>query len=1012
MCLACALTTTAQQFNALTRAVRIAVPQTGFYELSDSLLLAAGFSDPQRVKVYGYGGALQPEKLTRQYLDATDPLPQVPTAVIGGQRLMYAVGPVNWADATALGRQRNVYSDVGCYFLTDEGYEQPAVLDSADFVGTYYPQPADYHALYEVDDYAWYHGGRNLYDRRLFGSGVGRTYTLPTHGNRQARMSIYLSYAGYCDAQVTMGDSLVGRLLVDETTTKGRNRKQYLDSYSASAADVWTFDLQGLPADSVSISISQTSGADMRLDRIELCFPQPQPLLSALPPVLPQPQLLETVSLGSRHADGPADMVIIVPASGRFMQQAQRLAQLHTDYDQLRVRIVRADELYNEFSSGTPDANAYRRYLKMLYDRAATAADRPRFLLLFGDAVFDNRMRTSNFSLFRPEDFLLCYESENSMSETACYVTDDYFTMLDDDEGGDLIKYDKSDVAVGRFPCRTDEEAATLVDKACTYRMNPVPGAWQNTICMMGDDGNANMHMVDADTVANIVARSWPAYQLKKIYWDAYQRVETATGYAYPDVTSLIRQQMNDGALLMNYSGHGAAISFSHEKVVLLNDFKQPTSQRLPLWFTASCDIAPFDGYQENIGEQAVLNAQGGAIAFVGTTRTVYAIHNRALNKAFTRHLFTLGDDGQPVAIGEALRLAKNEQVQGASTQQQAGINRNHYVLLGDPALRLPLPTLRVVVDSINGQSVADGTMQQMLAGSIATVAGHIEGADDFSGQLTLTLRDVEENITCRKNPQAKDEEPKMPLVYRDRPSTLFIGTDSVRQGHFALTLVVPKDISYADAPGQMLLYAVDDSHTRIAHGLNEQFVMVSADDYDPVGEGPAVTAWLDSPAFTDGDRVSPAPLFHAELTDADGINAAEAGIGHALELVVDGMTRYTYSLANYFHYDFGDYSRGTVEFRLPALSEGEHSLRFRAWDVLNHSTLLTMHFRVGPDNTPSSILLPPSTLHPSSSTLHPSPSTLYDLQGRQLSTAGRQGIVLVRQPGGGVKKMLMKGNK
>ena len=531
---------------------KIRIPATGIYQLTTDLVKKAGFTDINKVKIYGYGGARQPEQLTASYLAETDDLQEVATCTVNGRRLFYAVGPVTW-DASHR-RIRNNYSDYGYYFLTESDGE-PLAIDKDAFLATCYPQRDNYCTLYEVDDYAWYHGGRNLYDRRLFGSGVGRTYTLPTHGNRQARMSIYLSYAGYCDAQVTMGDSLVGRLLIDETTTKGRNRKQYLDSYSASAADVWTFDLQGLPADSVSISISQTSGADMRLDRIELCFPQPQPLLSALPPVLPQPQLLETVSLGSRHADGPADMVIIVPASGRFMQQAQRLAQLHTDYDQLRVRIVRADELYNEFSSGTPDANAYRRYLKMLYDRADTAADRPRFLLLFGDAVFDNRMRTSNFSLFRPEDFLLCYESENSMSETACYVTDDYFTMLDDDEGGDLIKYDKSDVAVGRFPCRTDEEAATLVDKACTYRMNPVPGAWQNTICMMGDDGNANMHMVDADTVANIVARSWPAYQLKKIYWDAYQRVETATGYAYPDVTSLIRQQMNDGALLMNYSG-------------------------------------------------------------------------------------------------------------------------------------------------------------------------------------------------------------------------------------------------------------------------------------------------------------------------------------------------------------------------------------------------------------------------------------------------------------------------
>ena len=121
-----------------------------------------------------------------------------------------------------------------------------------------------------------------------------------------------------------------------------------------------------------------------------------------------------------------------------------------------------------------------------------------------------------------------------------------------------------------------------------------------------------------------------------------------------------MRQQMQQGALMMNYSGHGAAYTLSHEQVLHLSDFGAATSQRLPLWLTASCDIMPFDGQEENIGETAMLNKKGGAVAFFGTTRTVYAHYNGYMNRAFTRYVLGRDDNGRRYTIGEAARLAKN----------------------------------------------------------------------------------------------------------------------------------------------------------------------------------------------------------------------------------------------------------------------------------------------------------------------------------------------------------------
>jgi hypothetical protein len=88
------------------------------------------------------------------------------------------------------------------------------------------------------------------------------------------------------------------------------------------------------------------------------------------------------------------------------------------------VNIVPADELYNEFSSGTPDVSAYRRYLKMLYDRATTAADQPRYLVLFGNSVWDNRMLTPACRSLNPDDHLPVFATNKPVNQLFTVIRD------------------------------------------------------------------------------------------------------------------------------------------------------------------------------------------------------------------------------------------------------------------------------------------------------------------------------------------------------------------------------------------------------------------------------------------------------------------------------------------------------------------------------------------------------------------------------------------------------------
>ena len=920
---------------------KIRVPETGFYHLTDALIRKAGFKNPKKVKIYGYGGELQPEVLTGEYLSETDDLKEVATCTIKGKRLFHASGPVSWASNTTLARTRNPYSDYGYYFLT-ESDDEPLTADSASFVSSYYPSASDYHDLYEVDDYAWYHSGRNLYTSEKLTVGSDRNITLPGVHSTTTQINVNLSYDSKFVATLLMNGTTIGTL----TASSGLTSSGTLSDGNAVATQAsWKF----LLPDSVmkttdnKLTLRQTSGGEVRLDYVSLCYSTPK-ALTDFTTSLPVPEYLYNITNQDHHADSAVDMVIIIPTSQKLLSEAERLKTLHETYDSLRVRIVPADELYNEFSSGTPDANAYRRYMKMLYDRAGTEADQPRYLLLFGDGAWDNRMLSSGWRSLSPDDFLLCYESENSFSATKSYVSDDYYCLLDDNEGGSILK-DKFDAAVGRLSARTAEEAKILVDKIYAYRTNAYAGAWQNTLCFLGDDGDQNRHMQDAEAVVSTVKSLYANYDIKKIYWDAYTRVTSSTGNSFPDVTRLIKQQLQKGALVMNYSGHGGPSLLSHEAVLRITDFGEASSLRLPLWVTAACDVAPFDGQSDNIGETAMLNKKGGSIAFYGTTRTVYASYNRLQNQSFMKYLLA-SKNGRRLTIGEAAYLAKNDFVSG-STEMLT--NKLQYVLLGDPALTLASPTEQAVIDSINGKAVADG-IQQLKAGSKVTLKGHLPGHTDFNGVVTITVRDIEETIVGKQNDPVATE---TAFEFQDRPNTIYNGNDSVRNGQFSFSFAVPKDISYSDKTGLFLVYAVNNDKSLSAHGECESFTLTGTEDLSNDGVGPSIYCYLNSESFVNGSTVNATPYFYAELTDKDGINVS-GGIGHDLELIIDNDMNLTYQLNERFQYDFGDYCKGKVDYVLPELSDGPHKLLFRAWDAQNNSSVAELSFVVNATQQPT----------------------------------------------------------
>lgn len=921
---------------------RVKIASDGLQLLTPKRLAAWGFKDPAKVRVFGYGGHRLPEYGIE---NLTDDLPLVTLCRTTDGIVFWGKGPtaIEGSGKGAYTHVCNPYALAGSYFITEINdsidFDDPTVDTAEELLPAIYRTAAYRCRVLEVDAYAFHPSGRKLFDRYDYANGATQSYNLTLDGIREGEKA-YITVAFAHDSKVStsvdvfVGNSKIGTVHISPNA-----------SYSTGNVSESTFETTALSASTkLTLTHNRSAGTSGRLDYIRVSYPS-----SIVDVTATEVTDSEPVENQDLHATTALDYVIVVPSSGIFTKQAERLAEAHRQRDGLTVKVVTAQQIYNEFSSGTPDATAIRRYMKMLYDRASTADERPQYLLLFGDGAWDNRMLSENWKGKKPDDYLLCFESENSFSDTQSFVMEDYFALLDDGEGKDLLR-DKPDIGVGRFPVSTVQQARDVVDKTIAYMYNTYAGAWKNTILMLGDDGDDNQHMNDAEYVAKMLEGCYPKYILKRIYWDTYPMEVTATGNSYPAVHKRIMEMLNEGALMVNYSGHGSADVLSHELVIDKGDVESLTSPRLPLWVTASCDISPFDNTAISLGEDALLNPKGGAIAMFSTTRTVFSSYNRRINYLFSRYVFSRDVEGHRLRLGDAVRKAKTELVTTTNTSlQDISENKLHYVLLGDPALTIGNADYEVVVDHLNGQDVSKYNDLRLSAGAIVTVDGHIENQDgigvvDFDGTIHPTVLDNSETVVGRNNAGAAED----PFSYTEHTKVLFTGSDSVRAGKFMFTFRVPLDINYSDKSGLLNLYAINKDKTIEAQGCSEAFLLGGTEDgLRNDSTGPSISLYLNTSSFVSGDQVNETPLLVAVLEDPDGINTIGNGIGHDLVAIIDGDAALTYKLNNYYSSNFGDYTRGILSYSLPPLSAGKHTLTLRAWDMMNNSSVVNVEFYV-----------------------------------------------------------------
>lgn len=978
------------------RWVKVEVDADGLYCIPLSTLRSWGFTDASQVAVYGYGGRRQSDELTAA--NYIDDLPRLQTVLTDRGLVFYGLGAGEWVEASGIYHyEQNDYSSAGYYFVGIGG-DEARNIDSVDAaVGSEVDAADSYlcrvHHEQELTAVQGEAGplvvGEDMRLTKL------RKLSLATpdavaDGDIAWQLSLITASGGATLTANYGGKSFTRK--VDATT---------ISSYVHGTETVWvgrsTMPQASATADfELSLSGTMLTAANLNYLSVNyrrqlrlpssgyLCFSTDQPvnalgnasggvtLWDVTDPLnikaiggsaaadsyrwqvagrtmrtyaaftsgatLPSPKTVGVVANQNLHALADIDMAIVTPAA--YREQAQRLADFHAGAaTPMRVAVVTPDDIYNEFSSGTPDIGGIRRFFKMLYDRGSL-----RYAILFGRTTLDNRGLTASAPSYPTLPSWMPRGAAASLSDNTGYCSDDITAMLADGSGY-ARGMDKLSIAIGRIPVTSVDEARNVVDKTIEYARKSKKSAWKHRFLFLADDEDNGIHLKQTEALLDQYAMCGGSSILpRKVYIDAYEYV----GSTYPDARYAMYRMLDEGVVWWNFVGHASPTGWTKEGMLSYNDLSSLYLRHWPFIYAATCDFLRLDSRRVSGGELMYVERYGGAIGMISAVRPVYIADNGRLTAAIGRALAAATSKGGAITPGDIYRVAKNDIRDNDNEFVVADENRLRYIFVGDPALPLAMPYNNVRIESINGQPIADGDAQPTLAAlSRSTVTGVVTDndgrvLDDFEGTLMLDIFDSERTVTTNGRGEGKVEN------FEDIGSRIYTGATRVKDGRFSIDVAMPAEVAQNFRPAAMSLYAYSTIDDTEAIGLCRDFYVygydetVAADDRAPVIESMV----LNHSDFRSGDAVNETPMLIAELRDDVGINVSNAGIGHQLIAVVDGTKTFT-GLSDYFTPSADGTPSGVLNYPMSGLQPGAHTLTLQVWDTAGNPAERTIDFTV-----------------------------------------------------------------
>lgn len=648
-----------------------------------------------------------------------------------------------------------------------------------------------------------------------------------------------------------------------------------------------------------------------------------------------------TVFLNNLGVFQDIDYLIVAPDN--MIGQAERLAQINRDQYGLNVKVYSLNDIYAEFSTGNQDIGAIRNLAKYVYNNASSPDKSIKYLCLFGDTSFDYKDRIPNNTNIVPS-----WYSYNSFSKTNSFVSDDFYGMMDINEGS-MTTSDRLDIAVGRVLADTPQRAKEMVDKVASYYSKESYGSWRNNFVVISDDVDTltdSPLQFTTDAIADAVSDEKPSINVVKIHSDAYKQETSAGGNRYPQVNTAFANAIDNGALVINYFGHGGVDGLSSERILLKPDIESFRNfNKFYCFVTVTCDFTKFDNpYKESGGELVYWSKQAGAIGLMATTREVFLNFGIIFNENLNRNMFAYvsGTTEYP-SMAESLRITKNNIINDQ--------NKLIY-FLGDPAMKLAFPKPNVKLTKINDLPIAVSTdtlkalSKVKLAGEVTDAAGNL--LTNYTGTLAVTIFDKDINRQTLANDGVSSSTGLIKLDFKTLGVIIFRGQASVKNGEFDFDFVVPKDISIPIGFGKVSFYSKNDIVLEDQAGASVNTVRIGGLNYDAETDniGPVITLFMNDENFVSGGITNESPTLLAKLEDLNGINTA-SGIGHDIVAILDGDETNPFILNDYYQTEIDEYQKGIVTFPFRDLKPGLHTLTIKAWDVYNNSSVAEIQFIV-----------------------------------------------------------------
>ena len=650
------------------------------------------------------------------------------------------------------------------------------------------------------------------------------------------------------------------------------------------------------------------------------------------------PETVSNASIENQNLHALKDINYLIITTSEFLEQAQRIANYHIENSELTAKVVLLDEIYNEFSSGSRDITGIRDFIRHVYNTNSSDLNKLKFVCFFGDASYDYKDRIASNNNVVP-----VYLASESFNLASSYVTDDFFAMLEENEGT-MSSNHSMDVATGRIPVSSQQQASDVVDKILRdYNLDSY-GDWRNTITLVADDIDKDVDSTiqsGVEIIADDIKENKPVFNVNKIYADSYVQQNSSGGERYPNVKGSITSAIETGTLVFDYFGHGGENWFAQERFLDVPQIKGFLNENtLPLFITVTCSFSRFDNPQRtSAGEFTFWNTRGGAASMITTTREVFISVGQAFNKKLIATLLQF--DNEELSISESLVKTKNN----FSDRQKFFI---YY--FGDPVKKLAIPKPNVKITKMNGLEITQSLDTLKALSKVrfeGVVTDNLDNTlSDFNGNLSTTVFDKPIDKVTLDNDGFG-----IINTFDSQESKLFRGLASVENGNFNFEFIVPRDVRVAYGNGKLSFYVSNNELDKA--GFNNDIIVGGINENAPDDTlGPEIQLFMNDESFLDGANTNASPNLIAKLSDLSGINTSLTAVDHDIVGILDGDESNPIIMNDFYQTELDDFTRGKVIYRLRDLSVGPHTLKLKAWDTYNNSSEAILNFVVVSDTS------------------------------------------------------------